>query len=169
MCSVSNSKFRCGVCREYFPVEEAASSGISRTCKGCAGLRDGSGRPGGVRVRPGRGPVNRSVVGRKVRSDAPVDTRERVGHRDVFCRWCGRPYQHLHHIRYRSEFGRDDPAKHHPDNLIFLCHSCHQLVHTKKRVYQPILLELVHLPPNVLGKDLLKMVEKFLETGAAES
>lgn len=45
----------------------------------------------------------------------------------------------LHHIYYRSERKDliDDPS-----NCIMLCDECHRLVHSNKRKYQPILLEI---------------------------
>lgn len=45
----------------------------------------------------------------------------------------------LHHIRYRSE--RKDLIDE-PNNCIMLCESCHKLVHSNKRKYQPILLDI---------------------------
>ena len=46
---------------------------------------------------------------------------------------------HYHHIYYRSE--RKDLIDE-PNNGIMLCESCHRLVHSNKRKYQPILLEI---------------------------
>ncbi len=46
---------------------------------------------------------------------------------------------HYHHIYYRSE--RKDLIDE-PSNGIMLCEECHRLVHSNKRKYQPILLEL---------------------------
>ena len=43
---------------------------------------------------------------------------------------------HVHHIRYRSEGG-----DHHERNLITLCLTDHDLVHSNKRRWQPILTE----------------------------
>lgn len=45
----------------------------------------------------------------------------------------------LHHIFYRSE--RKDLIND-PNNCVLLCLKCHQLVHSNKKKYQPILLEL---------------------------
>lgn len=51
------------------------------------------------------------------------------------CRLCfATENLHVHHIRYRSEGGPD-----HEENLILLCLSCHELVHSNKRLYQPAL------------------------------
>jgi len=46
----------------------------------------------------------------------------------------------LHHIRYRSE--RKDLINE-PLNCIFLCTFHHKLVHSNKKKYQPILLEIL--------------------------
>ncbi len=46
---------------------------------------------------------------------------------------------HYHHIYYRSE--RKDLIDE-PSNGIMLCEECHRLVHSNKRKYQPILLEI---------------------------
>lgn len=72
--------------------------------------------------------------------DIPDDIRTEVLLRDNGrCRVCGDRY-HLapHHIKYRSE-GID----HSPENLIMLCGEHHQLVHSNKRIYQPVLKEYV--------------------------
>lgn len=45
----------------------------------------------------------------------------------------------LHHVLYRSE--RKDLIND-PNNCVLLCCKCHQLVHSNKKKYQPILLEL---------------------------
>ena len=85
--------------------------------------------------------------------------RALVGERDAHCRWCGSSRaNHVHHILYRSQGG-----PHTPENLILLCLHCHELVHGNKRKYQPILLEIVQRPANVLGKNVLRMMEKLLE------
>ncbi len=57
--------------------------------------------------------------------------------RCAFC--CTTRNLHYHHIYYRSE--RKDLIDE-PSNGIMLCEECHRLVHSNKRKYQPILLEL---------------------------
>lgn len=57
-----------------------------------------------------------------------------------YCGLCGeqKPLQ-LHHILYRSE------AKHlidEPSNCIMLCLTCHDQVHSSKKKYQPLLLDI---------------------------
>ena len=53
---------------------------------------------------------------------------------------CGKPNIELHHIYYRSERKDliDDPS-----NCIMLCNEHHKLVHSNKKKYQPILLEII--------------------------
>ena len=56
------------------------------------------------------------------------------------CRMCGKSNIELHHIKYRSE------AKHlidEPSNCIMLCSEHHKLVHSNKKKYQPMLLEIM--------------------------
>lgn len=65
----------------------------------------------------------------------PPATRCRVLERDRCCRMCGRRKGlDVHHITYRSE-GVDHQAH----NLIVLCHAHHDLVHSNKRRWQPVL------------------------------
>lgn len=67
-------------------------------------------------------------------------TRSRDGdhgtlERDRRCRYCGtRANLDVHHIEYRSQGGNDD--RH---NLIALCRTHHDLVHTNKGLWQPVL------------------------------
>lgn len=62
-------------------------------------------------------------------------TRQRVYARDQRCRYCGTcADRHLHHIVYRSQGGSHDDT-----NLIWLCAKHHDLVHSDKAHWQPIL------------------------------
>lgn len=56
------------------------------------------------------------------------------------CRLCNKINIELHHIKYRSE-AKDLIDE--PSNCIMLCFDCHKLVHSDKKKYQPILLEIV--------------------------
>lgn len=57
---------------------------------------------------------------------------------EPYCQLCGSTYfLQVHHIYYRSQLGLTVPK-----NLIRLCDRCHRLVHSNKRKYQPMLLEL---------------------------
>lgn len=73
------------------------------------------------------------------------------------CRVCGRWVEQpgLHHIDYRSQGGL-----HVPENLITVGwlpgHDCHiPVVHSNKRLWQPVLKQLV-LTPGVTGRQLLR-------------
>ena len=54
------------------------------------------------------------------------------------CALCGKPYPQCHHKRY-GDCGR----KTYIGNVIPLCENCHRLVHTNKRKYQPMLIEMI--------------------------
>lgn len=91
-------------------------------------------------------------------TDIPAATRKLVLERDRNrCRWCGRTNGglHLHHIVYRSGGG----GHHSPDILITLCPQHHQLVHSDKRRYQPLLFELMG-KPGVTGLQLVRWKAK---------
>ena len=54
------------------------------------------------------------------------------------CALCGSPYVQLHHIRYGA-CGR----KTYMGNVIPLCKKHHDLVHTNKKKYMPMLIEMI--------------------------
>ena len=63
---------------------------------------------------------------------------EYINSLEKWCQLCGSPYSlHRHHIRYGA-CGR----KTYIGNIIVLCENCHKLVHSKKKKYKPILIEL---------------------------
>jgi 5-methylcytosine-specific restriction endonuclease McrA len=50
-----------------------------------------------------------------------------IGEQDiVLCKVCGAMSQDLHHIKFRSRNGNDEPS-----NLIPLCRPCHNLAHSR--------------------------------------
>jgi 5-methylcytosine-specific restriction endonuclease McrA len=55
--------------------------------------------------------------------------------RDLVCRVCKGPGNHIHHIVYRSHGGKDVPS-----NLILTCADCHRDIHAKVTLvdYKPI-------------------------------
>ena len=55
------------------------------------------------------------------------------------CVLCGSPYVQLHHIRYGGLYGG---RKTYFGNIIPLCEKHHRLVHTNKRKYMPMLIEI---------------------------
>lgn len=70
-------------------------------------------------------------------------TYDEVYERDKGCcqfPLCRKPNIELHHIYYRSE--RKDLIDE-PSNCIMLCNEHHKLVHSNKKKYQPILLEIM--------------------------
>jgi 5-methylcytosine-specific restriction endonuclease McrA len=78
--------------------------------------------------------------GRKT-SKVPGGTRNKVFERfKHMCAYCGRSGTSLqvHHIKYRSE-GVD----HSFDNLILLCQEHHEMVHSDKKKWQPLLKEFI--------------------------
>ena len=62
---------------------------------------------------------------------------QQIAENEPYCQLCGSTsYLHIHHIYYRSQLGLTTPK-----NLIRLCDKCHQMVHSNKKKYQPVLLE----------------------------
>ena len=58
---------------------------------------------------------------------------------DGCCAICGSHYVELHHIRYGA-VGR----KTYMGNVIPLCKKHHMLVHNNKKLYQPMLIEMIN-------------------------
>lgn len=57
---------------------------------------------------------------------------------EPYCMLCGSTYWlQIHHVYYRSQGGLTIKK-----NLIRLCDKCHKLVHSNKKKYQPMLLEI---------------------------
>ena len=54
------------------------------------------------------------------------------------CVFCGSPYINMHHIRYGA-CGR----KTYMGNVIPLCEEHHRLVHTNKKKYQKIIIDII--------------------------
>lgn len=68
-------------------------------------------------------------------------TYNEVAERDKYrCRICGKTNIEIHHIIYRSE---DKSKINDVNNCIMLCTEHHQMVHSNKHKYQPILKKLV--------------------------
>lgn len=126
-------KYKCGGCKRYISDDEIwRQTSLQRWCSqecytGQPGLSQNA-------TRPDRKPSKRR------KDDIPASTRETVLRRDSgSCRFCGVKYGlHLHHINYRSE-GVD----HSPHNLITLCHEHHDLVHSNKKKWKPVLLGVI--------------------------
>ena len=56
------------------------------------------------------------------------------------CAICGNSQVHLHHVRYGGLYGG---RKTYMGNVIPLCKKHHDLVHTNKKKYMPILIDMV--------------------------
>lgn len=71
-----------------------------------------------------------------------VQTRTNVKRRDgERCRYCGSADSlTIHHVLYRSEGG-----DHNERNLITLCRTHHDMVHSSKYRWQPVLVEVLRL------------------------
>lgn len=139
---MSNSKYRCAGCHDYHRQPEHRRLGNVRVCSDrCAELYSNKLQParsltGGSRRAPGA-----TSAGGGQGSPIPTVVRAEVLARDRSrCRYCGSNGHHVHHICYRSE-GID----HQPHNLITLCREHHDLVHSNKRVYKPLLLATIWL------------------------
>ena len=57
------------------------------------------------------------------------------------CALCGNNQIQLHHIRYRRIISEEE--KHICGNVIPLCKYHHDLVHTNKKKYMPLLIEMI--------------------------
>lgn len=130
------SRTRCTNCKSYFDREEAFYTGqgnMQRICsEGCFNeWMEG-------RRRAARKPAKRART--HPTPKLPIAQRMAIRQRDVTCRWCGRPGQEVHHIRYRSEGGSDERS-----NLVLLCQRCHTRAHSSKAAFQPLLLAYVWL------------------------
>lgn len=83
----------------------------------------------------------------------PTVTRAEILERDSHvCRLCGAWSEviHVHHIIYRSGGGKNTD-----DNLISLDWRCHEIAHSNKRLWQPVLRQ-VAITPGVNGLQLLR-------------
>ena len=59
---------------------------------------------------------------------------------EPYCMLCGSSYNlHIHHVRY-GRVGRHTYF----GNIIRLCINCHQMVHSNKKKWQPILIEIAN-------------------------
>lgn len=86
----------------------------------------------------------------------------------MVCRLCGQSkFPVAHHIRYGGDdTGMGGRRLHVVENIILLGqgfeHLCHNRVHGNKNLWQPYLLALVDLPPNVTGL----MLRRWINAGA---
>jgi 5-methylcytosine-specific restriction endonuclease McrA len=119
---MANSRRRCGSCKNYFsPSDMFKTTEVQAFCSEKC-----------LKASP--------RLGRKANSKVPGGTRNKVFERfKHMCAYCGRSGSlQVHHIKYRSE-GVD----HSLDNLILLCQEHHEMVHSNKKKWQPLLKEFV--------------------------
>lgn len=116
---------RCSGCKRYIDKADVFQRiGISAFCsQACVDTR-----------------IRKASRTKKKRAPMTSELHDAVIMRDEFrCRYCGRFTDlHVHHIKYRSEGGPDEET-----NLITLCSEHHDLMHSNKRKWQPLLLELI--------------------------
>lgn len=161
---VTNSRYRCQGCREYKPAPPWRKMGLGGVCseacyksRAVFSVRSAESPNGGAYIKGAA--ADGARIARAARAlTIPTTVRTQVMFRDRNrCRWCGGIANHLHHIRYRSE-GVD----HSVHNLISLCRTHHDLVHTDKRRWQPVLLATVWLTMVEGRRFTIPQVERLL-------
>ncbi|HVL40253.1 MAG TPA: HNH endonuclease [Fimbriimonadaceae bacterium] len=124
-------RIRCSVCRQYILHEEAFRRSLGSVCSSeCLNELY-------ARRRARHGKRGAKLKARKSPKSDWQAVRSEILKRDGHaCRWCGRTgdWLEVHHIAYRSEGGPDEAA-----NLITLCDEHHEIVHSNKRLYKPVL------------------------------
>ena len=117
-------KVRCSFCRKYVDRDSVVRRGIQAFCSN-EHLYDylNSSRK------------SQAIKQRKKSNDLSSEDKLEIIKLDNFrCRFCGTEYGlHVHHIKYRSEGGSNDPS-----NLITLCHHHHDTIHSNKKRYQSL-------------------------------
>ena len=124
-------KVRCSFCRKYVERDAAVRRSIQAFCSEDH-LQE--------YINSTR---KKQVIKQKKKSNdlSSGDKLEIIKLDEFRCRYCGTEYGlHVHHIKYRSEGGSNDLS-----NLITLCFKHHDTVHSNKKRYQPLCLDLVEL------------------------
>lgn len=126
-----NAKLRCTFCRDYFTRDDFFRPGFCS--EDCFLAQQQKARDKRSRKERNRNQFHRDHKGKSL----PALDRRRIRKRDRDrCRRCGTGFDlHVHHIIYRSQGGPDEDS-----NLITLCQSCHDKVHSDKRKYQHVCL-----------------------------
>jgi hypothetical protein len=130
-------KVRFAACRQYKDKQYCVPFGLGWCCDANCRWQAIERRRRGQQLNtaPRRQTPRRSQPNQEQRNKA------RARERDHCCRWCGvTRHLHVHHIVYRSERG-----SHQERNLITLCDVHHDLAHSNKRKWQPVLKELIRL------------------------
>lgn len=93
---------------------------------------------------------SKKITRGKNRTNTPPWLRKQVLKIDNRCRFCG-TQQNLcvHHVYYRSQkcpyLVEPEDWPHLQSNLLTLCMDCHTIVHSNKRLYQPLCLGVIWL------------------------
>lgn len=128
-----NTKKRCTTCRNYYDPFDGLSIkvGLSGVCSSEC-LEDLKDKARRKRARRAMHREQKHKFSRRLPGQIRDKVRERDGSR---CRFCGTSSEiQVHHIQYRSQGGGDAEW-----NLISLCNTHHQLMHSSKRTWQPVL------------------------------
>ena len=82
---------------------------------------------------------------------------EKIIEEQPYCILCGSTnYLHIHHIYYRSQLGLTTER-----NLIRLCNKCHNMVHSNKKKYQKMLLEIQYKKYGYFKKEEVVKCKKY--------
>lgn len=149
------AKFKCGGCKNYYPVEKVFhSNSLQRWCSAECVSDQQQRNFSQDATRPARKPS------KPRKEDIPVSVRKAVMKRDRGrCRFCGTDTGlQLHHVVYRSQGGQ-----HEESNLITLCLRCHDTVHSDKKRWMPLLLGVIWT--TYMGERYtVPMLERWLAT-----
>lgn len=134
-------KVKCGYCKQYLDKDLAFQKGIQFFHQDHLYSRK-----------------SKKITKKK---DIPDDVRRIVLALDRnSCRGCGLSSNsglHIHHVKYRSNGGQ-----HTQENLITLCFKCHELVHSNKNKYQPLLFKIITLRSKGDQQINLKILERLM-------
>lgn len=148
-------KIRCSECGDYVDRSEALRGGVQSFCS------DECRKAKSQMYGRSTGPLKRSPMKRRpAKNPMPAGLRDEVIAADgKKCRMCrSRQDLHVHHVLYRSQGG-----EHIRENLLTLCMSCHDIVHSNKRLYQPACLALLFRRETT--GDKVSLVRDFVEKG----
>ena len=149
------SKYRCPGCLERHPAPGPHRLGLNQVCSTDC-LEVARDRANEKAKKAKKAPSHRVTSGPDVPPLVRVDVLQRDRGR---CRFCGTAADiHLHHINYRSE-GVDHQAH----NLISLCTTHHDLIHSSKRRWKPVLLAYIWLVYTEDKRYLIPLLERQLK------
>lgn len=127
-------KIRCGFCKDYFDRDDPNVVRVGPQSFCCPEHRIASATKNGNRPKKQSTPKPKKK--NEPSSEVKALVRSLDGNR---CRFCGKKTDlHVHHIVYKSQGGG-----HEVENLITLCMKHHDVVHSNKKLYQPLCKEIV--------------------------